>query len=763
MKVVRRSVKFFFIILTFALLALLAFVATFDANNYKPQIIEQVEQATGRDFKIDGNINLSVFPWIGLKVEDVALGNEKGFKAKQFAAIKQLDIKINVLPLLKKKVEINVIRLHGLNVSLEVAKNKSNNWSGLSQSDNSEISLEDKAQASKDKASSSLQENESKSLPLESLKVEGFEFVDAIIQYDDLSSNTKATISELNLTTSAITFDEAIDVQFGAHIVNNQPQIDTRLKLTTQLTINPELTKFNLRDFVLTVLAKANEFIPQQEEVAIKSTIDVSIDDQRVTMKSFELSALGTTMLADVTVTQFLNTPVINADIEVQAFNARELAERVAAELPVMAKAGALHKVAIKTKLKMYGEKLQLNDFSLALDDSVLSGWIHILNMSKQQLRYDLAFDQLNVNDYLPPVVEAEVAAPTGVAAPVIDNTAGDEKIELPVEMMRQLDIEGDFRIASLTAKEYQIKQFLMSVRAQQGVINIKPLSMQLLQGQVKAEVELDVQKNVPAYAIGLKVNQVQVGPVANPLLVGMMGEKPLALEGAVNLNMDIVTKGDSVNQLKKASKGQINFDMKQTQVKGFDPEFYMRTSVADYVHSKGFGLSKTIMGDYEPREVTVFDKIHSTVNLANGKARTNDFLMASKRVTITAKGHIDIMQDTMDMVTSIKLARGKTVSEKILSDPIFVRIYGPFAALEYELDKDKLKKSTTDVLKNEAKAKLDVEKQKLKAKADAEKKRLKAKADEEKRRVEEKAKKALKESTDKYKDKLKNKLKGLF
>ena len=93
----RRLIKFFFILLALALLALLAFAATFDANNYKPQIIEQVEKATGRTFTIDGDINLSIFPWIGLKVESVALGNEKGFKAEQFAAIKQLDVKINVL------------------------------------------------------------------------------------------------------------------------------------------------------------------------------------------------------------------------------------------------------------------------------------------------------------------------------------------------------------------------------------------------------------------------------------------------------------------------------------------------------------------------------------------------------------------------------------------------------------------------------------------------------------------------------------------
>ncbi len=102
MAILNRSFKLILIVIAVLLLALFAFVATFDANNYKSEIIEQVEEATGRDFTIDGEINLSIFPWVGLKVDDVALGNEKGFKAAQFASIKQLDIRVNVLPLLKK-------------------------------------------------------------------------------------------------------------------------------------------------------------------------------------------------------------------------------------------------------------------------------------------------------------------------------------------------------------------------------------------------------------------------------------------------------------------------------------------------------------------------------------------------------------------------------------------------------------------------------------------------------------------------------------
>jgi len=745
----RRFIKYFLIFLVLVVLAIIAFVATFDANNYKPQIIEQVEKATGRTFSIEGDIHLSIFPWIGLKVEDVSLGNEKGFKAKTFAAIKQLDVKINVLPLLKKEVEINIIRLHGLDVSLEVALDKSNNWSSLAQpAVDGDISSE--KHKSSEAAATEPQQATEKSPPLQSLKVEGFEFVDAVIRYDDRSSNTKATVSELNLTTSAISFDAPIEVQFGARIENNQPVIDTHLNLTTQLKFNKELTVFNLTDFVFSILMKANDFVPQQEQIEIKTSIDVSMDEQLVVIKQLQLSALGTTTTSDIIVSQFLTTPLIQGNIEIHLFNARTLAKRAGVELPAMAKADALHKVALKTKIKLQGEKLEASDFSVSLDGSTLSGWLHVLNISKQQLRYDLAFDRLNINDYLPPVVAAAPATTTETATEA--TSTGDEKIELPLEMMRQLDIQGDFRIAELTAKEYQIKTLLMSLSAKAGEIAVKPLSMQLLDGQINAMVRLNVKKSIPAYALNLDVKQLQAGPVVNPFLAGVMGDKPIKMEGAVNVNMDIKTSGDSVNQLKKASKGVIKFDMKQTRVDGFDPEYYMRSAIADYVHSKGFGLSKTIMGKYKPREITVFDKIRATVKLANGTARTDDFLMDSKRVKVTAKGHANIIENTLDVVSSVQLPRAKTGIEKIFDEPLSVRIHGPFTALKYELDKDKLKSSTTDVLKNEAKAKLDAEKQRLKTKAKVEQKR-----------AEEKAKQELKKSTDKLEDKLKNKLKGLF
>ena len=95
----KKLFKIITVLLLLLLLAVAALIFTFDPNNYKDHIIELVEQQTGREFKIDGDINYSLFPWIGLELERVALGNAQGFSERAFAEIKRLDVKVMALPL----------------------------------------------------------------------------------------------------------------------------------------------------------------------------------------------------------------------------------------------------------------------------------------------------------------------------------------------------------------------------------------------------------------------------------------------------------------------------------------------------------------------------------------------------------------------------------------------------------------------------------------------------------------------------------------
>jgi hypothetical protein len=68
--------------------AVLAYVAaTFNPNDYKPQIIQLVKEKKNRTLKLDGDIKLSFWPNVGAELGKVSLSEAKS--EKEFAAVGQ--------------------------------------------------------------------------------------------------------------------------------------------------------------------------------------------------------------------------------------------------------------------------------------------------------------------------------------------------------------------------------------------------------------------------------------------------------------------------------------------------------------------------------------------------------------------------------------------------------------------------------------------------------------------------------------------------
>ena len=106
----------------YALFLLLPFIVSPMVNTYVPQIKEEIKKTTGFDTNIE-DFKLVTTPkfTIGAKVGKFALSNGENniLNANDF------QIKMSLIPLLTKKIKIDVIRLNNLNVNLLVNKDGS--------------------------------------------------------------------------------------------------------------------------------------------------------------------------------------------------------------------------------------------------------------------------------------------------------------------------------------------------------------------------------------------------------------------------------------------------------------------------------------------------------------------------------------------------------------------------------------------------------------------------------------------------------------
>ena len=67
-------------------LALVVLVWVIDPNTFRPRIEAEVKKATGRDFKLAGDIQLGFYPWLALRTGPGSIGNPPGFPAEPMAS-----------------------------------------------------------------------------------------------------------------------------------------------------------------------------------------------------------------------------------------------------------------------------------------------------------------------------------------------------------------------------------------------------------------------------------------------------------------------------------------------------------------------------------------------------------------------------------------------------------------------------------------------------------------------------------------------------
>src|SRR5690606_21951125 len=112
-------------LLVLAAVAIWLFV---DPNDYKDRISAAVQESTGRQLSLPGELKLSLFPWIALETGEASLGNPPGFGDQPFLTLRRAKLSVKLMPLLRKELEVGRIEIDGLDLRLLQDAQGKGNW-----------------------------------------------------------------------------------------------------------------------------------------------------------------------------------------------------------------------------------------------------------------------------------------------------------------------------------------------------------------------------------------------------------------------------------------------------------------------------------------------------------------------------------------------------------------------------------------------------------------------------------------------------------
>ncbi len=341
-----------------ALTAIILLLTLVNPNQLKPLIIEQVKARTGRDLILDGSITWKFFPYLGIKIGHMALGNPDGFPQKTFAEIDNGTAGIALLPLLHGTLQSDGIFLKGM--KLHLIKNAAGqiNWQFHPTAASTTANSGETASSARNSrrfnfAISAIDIKNSDVSYLDEQTRQRFEIKKFTLQAKDINS-----LQPFPITTS---FDfNAAHLAASGHVL-----------LTANMSTNQEKQIYTLRGLKLNA-----DILQSAKKVHLQLSGNLTADllQQTLQWTDFSGTAENLTITGKINVSQLTANPSIDGQFEILPFDLKKFLQKTGQDIAALQNAG-----------QVTGSIKLLNDskgFSA-------KGSLHVENITAAKLKMD--------------------------------------------------------------------------------------------------------------------------------------------------------------------------------------------------------------------------------------------------------------------------------------------------------------------------------------------------------------------------------------
>ena len=554
-KLIKYTLYGIFGIIVLVLMVAGYFAATFNPNDYKDEIIKLVKDKKERNLHIDGDIKLTYWPKIGADLGKLSLSEHQS--DKEFASVNSVKVSLAVMPLLKKELVVDTVYVDGAKVN--VVKNKSGKFNFddlLSKEESSNIKFD----------------------------IDGVNISNSEVRYTDEAADAKYNITKLNMQSGHIALAAPVDLNTDFTLTANKPETAANINLKGNFLVDPKTKHFKVKgldshivgDLLggtgMDIVASGDvDAKPEQQEFLVdglklvasgnfsgaKQSLDLSapaltIEKDEVSSKKVTLS-LGqekggdifkaNMVLADMkgstkalqssgitgdlsavqgkrTVTGTFSSP-FSGNIQDLIFDIPKLAGNLDIKDPSLPNGGVkgTFNLGAHTDIK---KELANSQFNLVLADTNLKGNVDVTGFKKQNIKFNLSADKLDLNKLL-----GKSSAPAKSNNKPADMSA-----------LKNMTLDGKLNIGSLVYDKYHVSGLNVGIKADGDKLALSGLNVKVDDSQIKGNVGISHFAK-PLYTFDLDIDNVDVDKYVTPTPARAEPAKPLDLSALKAINAD--------------------------------------------------------------------------------------------------------------------------------------------------------------------------------------------------------------------------------
>lgn len=678
--------------------------ATFDGLRLATELSQFVRQRYQRVLRIDGPVELSMFPRLALRLPATSLSSRNG--SSEFMAVEQASISVRLIPLLARRVVVEQLELDGLRLALLRDRNGRMNADDLLSGD---------------------KDGEAASSPVD-LEIDALRVRRSALTWNDEAAGRQLALSDISLESGRIDRNAEGHLALSARLTRAAPTTDLQLDIQTDYRLDQEAGTFRLRQFRAAARGDVGSWQALAGEVSAAEIL--STDGQALQVQGSSLQArlkttAGTLSLkgssprlqldghgpqaAQLDASLGLEGSPRNGKLQVRASglsaDARGLeAEKLDADIdlrtPTLQLSGTLAGPlrwpagAASLELPALGGNLDLTPagqgpqridteaslrfdpargsasggLSLRSDGSHIQGKWSMTPGGSPTLGFDLDVDRFDL---------ATLAGQKPATKPRNSN-AENTRAPFDLSALQGLDIEGTLRVDQFKAAGLHLDKLRLPLRIRDGQLTSSGHSMALYGGTLDGSLRIDAASRQMAYRGYLQ------GANLGPLLRSLHGRETLT--GTTNFFVDVAAAGDTPAELIDDLHGLARLRIRNSTVPGID------VSQAFREWRNQIGSRQRAQRGFNDKESTGIGELTASFQVNKGIATSKDLLAKGGMLKATGEGQIDLRRQAIDCLSYVTLLvvpvgpdSGPLSSLRGVTVPI--RIKGPVGRPDWHLE----------------------------------------------------------------------------
>ncbi len=621
-----------------AVLVLAALYLTLaDLSRFRPGIESLVSDALGREFRIDGEFSLELFPVAAISIDDAVLANSDWASEPNMAEIGHLSARVSLWSLVSKPILVEDLRARDVSVLLERNESGEGNWEFF------------EASASSPSAEADARTFES---PIELLSAQ----IDNVsIEYRAPESEARAVI--LDAFTVGSDPEDRHSVS-GAGRILNQPFTfdgtvgDRRLEIESAIAeieiaaaVDYPGASFDISIDIATLDRLGALFeiegLPS-DPLTVRG--NVSLADDRIRLSEFR-TTLGAT---EISVEGELGDGLAQLQIEADGSSLQALDANLP-EIPFSVDAAMLTD----------DSGLTIDPFTATIGTSDLVGNLRLSGGDTPGLTLRASSALMDLTAFGPASDSEDDSVENAAAGSPSPYVFTEET--LPFGRLNRLDADIEITVERLVTALFEVRQLEAAVNAADGALEFTSAFEDMSGGTFDNRLSLRVTDDGAELRLNVGVQDLRVGVFSGP-------EIPADQVPPTSIDIDIVASGDSPRALAASSNGRVLV----TQGPGLVQNDLIESLSGDVIAQ----LFEALNPFAAQEEYTRWECSVLAVNVVDGIGSITGMLLQSRKLTVVARGSIDLHTEKLDIEFNTKPRSGIGVSADMFVTP-FVKLSG--------------------------------------------------------------------------------------